>query len=173
MPRSDRSPTLRPLAMSFKTADLCDQFSAELQVLEPLFSNFGGHSAFHGPAVTLKVFEDNSLVRAALEEPGHGRVLAVDGGGSLRCALVGDQLAELAVRNGWGGLLVYGCIRDSEAIAALPLGVQAIATHPLKSVKRGEGQRDLELQFAGVRIAPGSQIYADDDGILVARRELG
>jgi len=159
--------------MSFKTADLCDEFSAELQVLEPMFSNFGGTSAFHGPAVTLKVFEDNSLVRSALEEPGRGRVLVVDGGGSMRCALVGDQLAELALRNGWAGIVVHGCIRDSEAIAALALGVQAIGTHPLKSVKRGEGQRDIEVRIGGARIAPGHHLYADDDGIVVAARSLG
>ena len=159
--------------MSFKTADLCDEFSDELQVLEPMFSNLGGSSAFHGAAVTLKVFEDNSLVRSALEQPGQGQVLVVDGGGSLRCALVGDQLAELAVRNGWAGIVVYGCIRDSAAIAELPLGLQAIGTHPLKSVKRGEGQRDLEVRIGGARIAPGDHIYADDDGIVVATRALG
>lgn len=158
--------------MTFKTADLCDQYSAELQVIEPMFSNFGGVASFCGAAVTLKVFEDNSLVRAALEEPGHGRVLVVDGGGSLRCALVGDQLADLAVRNGWSGIVVHGCIRDSEAIAALALGVQAIGTHPLKSVKRGEGQRDIEIRIGGARIAPGHHIYADDDGIVVAPRAL-
>ncbi|MDE3011362.1 MAG: ribonuclease E activity regulator RraA [Pseudomonadota bacterium] len=159
--------------MTFKTADLCDQFSDELQVLEPMFSNFGGNGTFHGPVVTLKVFEDNSLVRKALEAPGQGRVLVVDGGASMRCALVGDQLAELAVRNGWSGIVVNGCIRDSEAIASLDIGVQAIGTHPLKSVKRGEGQHDVELRFAGARIAPGSFLYADDDGIVVAARALG
>lgn len=159
--------------MTFKTADLCDQFSDELQVLEPMFSNFGGNGTFHGPVVTLKVFEDNSLVRKALEGPGQGRVLVVDGGASMRCALVGDQLAELAVRNGWSGIVVNGCIRDSEAIASLDIGVQAIGTHPLKSVKRGEGQHDVELRFAGARIAPGSFLYADDDGIVVAARALG
>jgi regulator of ribonuclease activity A len=158
--------------MSFKTADLCDQHADQLQVLEPMFSNFGGSSAFHGSVVTLKVFEDNSLVRAALEEPGNARVLVIDGGGSLRCALVGDQLAELAVRNGWAGIVVHGCIRDSDAIAGLPLGVQAMGTHPLKSVKRGEGQRDLPVRFAGALIAPGSVIYADDDGIIVAPHAL-
>lgn len=159
--------------MSFKTADLCDEFSNQLQVLEPMFSNFGGTAAFHGPVATLKVFEDNSLVRKALEEPGQGRVLVVDGGGSLRCALVGDQLAELAVRNGWAGIVVNGCIRDSDAIGALALGVQALATHPMKSVKRGEGQRDLELRFSGARIAPGDHLYADDDGIIIAGHALG
>jgi regulator of ribonuclease activity A len=159
--------------MSFKTADLCDAHAAEVQVLEPMFSNFGGLTAFHGAAATLKVFEDNSLVRTALEQPGQGRVLVVDGGGSLRCALVGDQLAELALRNGWGGLVVFGCIRDAEAIGNLALGLQAIGTHPMKSVKRGEGQRDLVIQLPGARIAPGDFVYADDDGILVAGRALG
>lgn len=134
--------------MSFKTADLCDAHSDDLLVMEPLFSNFGGEPSFGGPAVTLKVFEDNSLVRAALEEAGQGRVLVVDGGASLRCALVGDQLAQLAVHNGWAGIVVQGCIRDSAAIAEMPIGVQAMGTHPLKSVKRGEGQRDIEILVA-------------------------
>jgi regulator of ribonuclease activity A len=158
--------------MSFKTADLCDAHSDDLQVMEPLFSNFGGEPSFGGPAVTLKVFEDNSLVRAALEEAGQGRVLVVDGGASLRCALVGDQLAQLAVHNGWAGIVVQGCIRDSAAIAEMPIGVQAMGTHPLKSVKRGEGQRDIEILVAGVRVAPGDWIYADDDGIVVSKEAI-
>ena len=162
-----------PSAISVKTADLCDAHASEVRVFEPLFSNFGGAAEFHGPVLTLKVFEDNSLVRTALEDEGHGRVLVVDGGGSLRCALVGDQLAELAVRNGWSGIVVHGCIRDAQAIAAMPVGVQAMGTHPMKSVKRGEGQRDIPVQMAGVRIAPGNHIYADDDGIIVADRALG
>ncbi len=158
--------------MSFTTADLCDAYADRVQVFEPLLSNFGGASQFYGRAVTLKVFEDNSLVRAALETPGHGQVLVIDGGGSLRCALVGDQLAELAVRNGWAGLLVHGCIRDSAAMADMPISVQALGTHPLKSIKRGEGQRDIPVQMAGVVIPPGAWVYADDDGILVAATAL-
>jgi regulator of ribonuclease activity A len=158
--------------MSFKTADLCDAHSDELRIMEPLFSNFGGEPSFGGPAVTLKVFEDNSLVREALEEPGQGRVLVVDGGASMRCALVGDQLAQLAVHNGWAGIVVQGCIRDSAAISEMPIGVQAMGTHPLKSVKRGEGQRDIEIQIAGVWVEPGDWIYSDEDGIVVSEEPL-
>ncbi len=158
--------------MSFNTADLCDAHPDRVRVLEPLFSNFGGAAHFHGPVRTLKVHEDNSLVRTALEGAGNGHVLVIDGGGSLRCALVGDQLARLAVTNGWAGIVVHGCIRDSAAIADMPIGVQAMATHPLKSVKRGEGQREIPVQMAGVQIAPGDHIYADDDGIVVAGTAL-
>ena len=158
--------------MSFKTADLCDLHAAAVRVLEPLFSNFGGLAEFHGAAMTLKVFEDNSLVRSALEEPGRGRVLVVDGGSSLRCALVGDQLAELAVRNDWAGIIVQGCVRDSVALAQIGIGIQAMGTHPMKSIKRGEGQRDVPVQIAGVLISPGEFVYADDDGIIVAASAL-
>lgn len=158
--------------MSFKTTDLCDQYADVVQIAEPLFGDFGGLSAFAGPMVTLKVFEDNSLVRAALEEPGRGRVLVVDGGGSLRCALLGDQLAELAEVNDWAGIVVYGCIRDSAAIAELDIGVKALAVYPLKSVKRGVGERDISVRFAGVNFIPGHHLYADEDGLLVAEKPL-
>ena len=158
--------------MDFHTADLCDEHADELQVAEPMFIDFGGRDRFHGPISTLKAFEDNSLVRRALEEPGNGRVLVVDGGGSLRRAMVGDQLGLLAVNNGWNGILVYGCIRDSEAFAELDLGVKALATHPLKTVKRNEGQRDISVRFAGVDFIPGEYLYADADGVVVAADAL-
>ncbi|MBL8251882.1 MAG: ribonuclease E activity regulator RraA, partial [Candidatus Competibacter sp.] len=118
--------------MDFKTTDLCDEFSDRLQVAEPLFGDYGGEALFCGSIATLKVFEDNSLVRTALEEPGKGRVLVVDGGGSMRCALLGDQLAELAEENDWVGVVVNGCIRDSAAIAEIGIGVKALGVHPLK-----------------------------------------
>ena len=158
--------------MPVKTADLCDAYAAELRVFEPLFSNFGGLPQFHGRAVTLKVFEDNTLVRAALEQPGQGQVLVVDGGGSLRCALVGDQLAVLGLHNGWAGLIVHGCVRDCAALAELELGIQALASHPLRSVKRNEGTAGIPVQMAGVWVSPGDMVYADDDGIVVASRAL-
>jgi regulator of ribonuclease activity A len=122
--------------------------------------------------VTVKVFEDNSLVRSALEESGEGRILVVDGGGSMRCALLGDQLAELAEENDWAGVIVNGCIRDSAAIAEIPIGVKAIGVHPLKSVKRGVGERDIPVRFAGVTFLPGHYIYADEDGLLVSEKPL-
>ena len=136
------------------------------------FRDFGGQRAFHGAIATVKLFEDNALVRSILETPGAGRVLVVDGGGSMRCALLGDQLAELAVRNGWAGVVVHGCIRDSEAIGQLPLGVKALATHPLKSIKRGEGQREIPVRFAGVQFRPGAWLYADGDGLIVSEQPL-
>lgn len=157
---------------TIKTADLYDAYGDALQVAAPLFREFGGHESFHGPITTLKVFEDNTLVRAALEQPGDGRVLVVDGGGSLRCALIGDLLAGLAIDNGWAGIVVNGCIRDSREIDGMGIGVKALATHPAKSAKRGEGQRDLAVAFAGVSFAPGGYLYADRDGIVVADRPL-
>lgn len=153
--------------MDFKTTDLCDAHE-DVQVAEPGLRHFGGAARFSGSIVTLKLFEDNSLVRSALEAPGAGRVLVVDGGGSLRCALVGDQIGELAVRNGWAGVVVYGCVRDSAELARLPLGVLALGTCPRRSTKRGEGQRDLAVRFLGVSFRPGQQLYADEDGLIVA-----
>lgn len=158
--------------MSLATTDLSDAHPSAVQAADPIFRDYGGRRAFHGPMTTLKLFEDNALVRRALEEPGSGRVLVIDGGGSMRCALLGDQLAELAVRHEWAGVVVFGCIRDSEAIGQLPLGVKALATHPLKSIKRGEGQRDLPVRFAGVTFRPGAWLYADADGLLVSDEAL-
>lgn len=154
------------------TTDLCDAHP-DLQVCAPVFDDFGGAAAFHGPIATLKVFEDNALVRATLERPGEGRVLVVDGGGSLRCALVGGQLGELAVRNGWAGLLVNGCVRDRAELAALALGVKALAAHPRRSEKGlHSGQADRVVEFAGVRFAPGAWLYADRDGVVIAARAV-
>lgn len=158
--------------MSLKTTDLCDDHSDHLSIATPLFRDFGGRRQFHGPISTVKVFEDNSLVRTALEEPGEGRVLVVDGGGSMRCALLGDNLAEMGRQNGWSGIVVYGCIRDSADIADMDIGVKALNTHPLKSVKKGEGERDASVTFAGITIRAGSYLYADEDGIIVAAEPL-
>ena len=158
--------------MDFKTTDLCDAYADNLQIAEPVFGDFGGRLAFCGAIVTLKLFEDNSLVRSTLEQAGQGQVLVVDGGGSIRCALLGDQLAELAATNGWAGIVINGCIRDSAAIAAIDLGVKALAVHPLKSVKRGTGERDKPVRFADVHFIPGHYLYADEDGLLVSERAL-
>lgn len=159
------------------TTDLLDNHESLLQqetlrVVTPMFQRYGGKTAFAGHIVTLKLFEDNSLVRTALGEPGAGKVLVVDGGGSLRCALLGDQLAELAVKNGWEGVVVYGCIRDSAAINALPLGVRALNTHPLKTVKKNVGERDVPVTFGGVTLKPGEWLCADEDGIIVSTQPL-
>ncbi len=158
--------------MDFQTADLCDQHEGKVRVVTPMFRSFGGRRAFHGPIATLKLFEDNSLVRKALESAGNGRVLVVDGGGSLRCALVGDQLAQLGVKNNWAGIVVYGCIRDARAIGGMEIGVFALATHPQKSVKKGVGDADLPVTFGGVTFVPGQHLYADEDGVIVAETAL-
>ena len=156
----------------FATTDLCDAHP-DLQVCAPVFHDYGGTIAFHGPIATLKVFEDNALVRATLERPGEGRVLVVDGGGSLRCALVGGQLGTLGVNNGWAGVLVHGCVRDRAELAALAIGVKALATHPRRSEKGlHSGHAGRIVEFAGVRFAPGAWLYADADGIVVADRAL-
>jgi regulator of ribonuclease activity A len=151
------------------TCDLCDEFERDpsLRVLPPLFRAFGGVSAFQGAAATLQCFEDNSLVRTALEEAGNGRVLVIDGGASMRCALVGGNLAALGAKNGWAGIVVDGCVRDEAEMAALPIGVRALALHPLRSHKRGEGRRDVAVRLQGVTVQPGDWIVADADGIIV------
>lgn len=163
--------------MSFATCDICDAnedklAAGTLSVLPPLFQHYGKRVSFSGPAKTLKVFEDNVLVRSTLETPGNGQVLVVDGGGSLRCALVGGNLGVLAEKNGWAGIIVNGCIRDSEEINACDIGVRALATHPQRSVRKGAGDADLRVTIAGVAIRPGDWVYADADGILVAAEKL-
>jgi regulator of ribonuclease activity A len=150
------------------TADLCDQFGAAVQVAQPILRSFGGMRSFCGAIASVKVFEDNTSVRLRLQEPGNGRVLLVDGGGSLTCALVGDQLAQLAIQNGWAGIVVYGCIRDSAAVGDMAIGVMALATMPRKSEKRAPGEHDVPVTFGGITFTPGHYLYADDDGIIVS-----
>jgi regulator of ribonuclease activity A len=162
--------------MSFKTPDLCDQFETELgktvRVVAPMFRRYGGRAAFCGEVVTLKIFEDNTLVREVFNENGTGKVLVIDGGGSLRCALVGDQLALLARKNGWEGVIVYGCIRDSADINGMDIGIRALETHPQKTVKKGVGERNLAVTFGGVTFNPGEYAYADEDGVLISTHPL-
>ena len=133
--------------------------------------DFGGILRFSGPASTVRCFENNPLVREALNEPGRGRVLVVDGGGSRRCALLGDNLAGLASENGWAGVVINGCLRDAEDIGSIPIGVKAIAPHPLKSSKRDPGARDVPVSFAGITVTPGDWVYADMDGVIVGGKE--
>ena len=158
--------------MKFSVPDICDDFLPELQVLEPVFSNYGGRRKFYGEVVTLKCFEDNSLVKQTLGTKGQGRVLVVDGGGSLRCALLGDILGAMAAENGWQGVLINGCVRDVEILRTIDLGVRALNCHPLKSNKRNEGQLNVPLRFAGVNFEPGQYLYADENGIVIAQKEL-
>lgn len=152
--------------------DLCDEYPALVRVVEPMFNNFGGRMSFGGVISTIKCHEDNSLVADAVEEEGTGMVLVVDGGGSLRCALVGDNLAEKAANNGWEGIIVYGCIRDVDAIESIDIGVQALAVNPQRGVKRNTGSRDEVVSFGGVSFVPGEFVYADNNGVIVSRESL-
>ncbi len=158
--------------MHYLTPDLCDAYPELVKVLEPMFSNFGGRDSFGGEIVTIKCFEDNSLVKAQVELNGKGKVLVVDGGGSLRCALLGDMLAEKAAKSGWEGIVIYGCIRDVDVIAQVDLGVQALASHPLRTEKRGIGDLNVPVTFAGVTFKPGEFIYADNNGVIVSPSAL-
>jgi len=152
--------------------ELCDQFPDLVQVVEPMFGNFGGRERFGGEIVTLKAFEDNSLVSEQVALPGEGRVLGVDSGGSMRRAMLGDMLAEKAVLNGWSGIIIYGCIRDVNAIGELDLGVQALGANPMKTDKKGIGELNVDLTFGGVTFKPGHYVYADNNGILVSPEKL-
>ncbi len=155
-----------------RTADLCDAHPERAAVAHPGFRDYGRVKAFHGVIETVKTFEDNSLVRAALDTRGDGKVLVVDGGGSMRCALFGDQLAALAHTNGWSGVIINGCIRDAVAISTTDIGVKALTTHPRKSLKRNYGDHNVPVQFAGVTFKPGAYVYADEDGIVVSDEDL-
>ena len=158
--------------MTFKTADLCDDYESKISVVQPLFRDFGGNISFSGKIFTIKCFEDNSLVREALKTPGDGRVLVVDGGGSTRKALVGDLLAQAGADNSWSGIVVNGCIRDSGVIAKINIGCKALATFPMKTDKKGIGEQDLIVHFADVDFIPGHYLYADEDGIIVSANNL-
>jgi regulator of ribonuclease activity A len=156
---------------NLSTPDLADT-APEARALELPFVNFGQVKQFGGPTVTIKCHEDNSLVKQCVEEPGQGRVVVVDGGGSMRRALLGDMLAEKAVANGWAGLIIHGAIRDVDEIGETPLGVQALGCCPVKTEKLGVGQRDIVLHMGGVQITPGDYVYADNNGVLVSKRPL-
>ena len=158
--------------MSFTVPDICDDFLSELQILEPLFTEFGGKEKFSGEIVTIKCFEDNSYVKQILATDGHGKVLVVDGEGSLRCALLGDMLGAMAAENGWQGVVVNGCVRDVEILKDIDIGVRALKAYPLKSEKRNEGQLNITLRFAGADFIPGQYLYADENGVVVARKKL-
>ncbi len=155
-----------------KTADLVDAHDAEVELCHLPFRRHGRARGFFGRIRTVDVFEDNALVRRALEQPGEGCVLVVDGKGSTKRALVGDQLAALAVKNGWAGILVNGAIRDVVEIADMDFAVFALGTSPKKSAKAGAGAIDVPVSFGGVTLTPGHFLYADDDGVLVAARAV-
>ena len=164
--------------MSIATTDLCDQFENDIHaglihVLPPVFQSFGQAQAFHGQAVTFKVFEDNTLIKKALEnDNGTGKVMVIDGGASVRCALVGGNIAKAGTQNGWAGIVGDGCVRDTGEINELAIGVRALAAMPLRSLKKGAGERDLGVHIQGVRVNPGDWVYADADGIVVSPKAL-
>jgi regulator of ribonuclease activity A len=154
------------------TADLIDEFGAELSSCETQFRAFGRLTACCGPVSTIRCHEDNQLVREAVASAGDGRVLVIDGGGSLRAALVGDLLAGTALANGWSGIVVHGAIRDSVVVDELDLAVKALGTNPRKSAKTGAGERDVPVDFGGVRFVPDYWLWSDEDGIVLAERDL-
>ena len=156
----------------YVTPDLCDEYPELIQVVEPMFTNYGGRESFGGEIVTLKAFEDNSKVRELVATDGTGKVMVVDGGGSLRRAMLGDMLAEKAAKNGWEGIIIYGCIRDVDVIMETELGVQALATNPLKTDKKGLGEINVEVKFGGVVFVPGQYVYADNNGVIVSPEPL-
>ncbi len=155
-----------------KTTDLCDSHEGKVKVAQPLFKSFGAKKSFGGEIATVKVFEDNVLVKEMLGENGKGKVLVVDGGGSLRCALMGDILAKMAIDNGWEGVVIYGCIRDSAGIDKMNVGVKALSAIPVKSKKGGEGEMNADVTFAGITFKPGQFVYVDEDGIIIAESNL-
>jgi regulator of ribonuclease activity A len=158
--------------MRFTTSDLCDAYPNKVQIADPVFRDYGALVSFRGPIQTLRVFEDNALVRQVIDTAGEGRVLVVDGGGSLRCALVGGQLASLAEANGWSGLVINGCVRDSVELRELAIGIRALGAVPRRSPKEGRGERGISVSFAGVNFAPGGFVYADADGLVVSGDDL-
>lgn len=165
------NPSLTPL-----TCDLCDvhknDVSGAFRVLPPVWRHFGARLRFAGPVVTVRCFEDNALVKAALDTPGEGRVLVVAGGASLRCALIGGNLGAAAVRNGWAGVVIDGCVRDVVELAACDVGICALASVPMPPDKRHEGEQGVAVQVQGVWVRPGDWLCADEDGIVVADRAL-
>lgn len=155
------------------TADLCDKFGDKLSYVAPLFQFYGGKKHFGGEIVTVKCFEDNSFVKTTLSKPGEGKVLVIDGGASLRRALVGDLIALDAVKNKWEGIIVNGCIRDSDKINTMPeIGIKAINTHPRKTEKKNIGEVNVAVEFGGVKFVPGQFLVADVDGVVVADFDL-
>ena len=158
--------------MSFATADLVDLHSDLLKSCGTQFRQFGGRTRFHGPIRTIRTLEDNALIKQILSTPGDGAVLIVDGGESLRTALVGDVIAGLGQKNGWVGLVISGAVRDTLVLAQLDMGIKALGSNPWRSGKAGTGERDVPVNIGGVEFRPGGWVYSDEDGLLVSPRAL-
>lgn len=160
------------MSPDFQTTDICDEFPESVSICEPMFTSYGTVSSFHGPIATVRVHEDNVLVRLALEDLPEGTVLVVDGGGSKRCALLGDRLASIAATRSLAGIVINGCVRDSRELARTEVGILALATHPRRSNKEGAGERDVSVEFGGLTWTPGHYLYADQDGVVLAAENL-
>ena len=159
--------------MSKSTADLMDEHGDELDSCETQFRQFGAVGQFDGTVRTVRCLEDNVLVRQTLEMPGQGSILVVDGGGSMRTALLGDLVAKLAVQNGWAGIVINGCVRDVGELARLPIGIKALGSNPRRSAKAGAGEVDVPVSFGGAKFVPGEVMHSDADGIVVTRDSRG
>ena len=160
------------MTVTFKTTDLYDDYLEELQVATPIFRDFGGRTSFCGQIVTMKAFEDNTCLKAAFETDGKGKVLVVDSGASLRCAMMGDVMAALGASNGWEGVIINGCIRDSADVGKIDIGAKALATTPRKTVKRKQGVMNIPVHFADVTFSPGEYLYADEDSIVLSKDKI-
>ena len=156
----------------FKTTDLYDEYLEKLQVVAPGFCDFGGKTSFSGQVITLKAVDDNSFLKTSFEQDGTGKVLVVDASASMHCAMMGDVMAALGASNGWEGVVINGCIRDSADVAKVQIGVKALATTPRKTTKRQQGILNIPLHFSGVTFNPDAYIYADEDGIVIAKQSL-
>jgi regulator of ribonuclease activity A len=158
--------------MTWSTCDLCDRYPDALRVLAPMLRHFGGRKRFSGEVVTIKCFEDNVHIREAALEQGERRVMVIDGGASLRSALVGDGIAEWAREHGWAGMIINGCVRDTVALVRVEIGVMALGVSPVQPGKERSGVRNPPVTFGDVRFVPGDYVYADEDGVVVASKRL-
>ena len=152
------------------TCDLYDEYLTRARVPSTVLTHFGGRTKFSGFATTIKCFEDNSRVRELVQMPGDGKVMVVDGGGSYQCALVGDVIAGMACDNGWEGIVIFGCVRDSVALAKLDIGLIALATTPKKSIRKDVGEVELSIMFDDTVCHPGDRVFVDEDGVLLLDR---
>ena len=158
--------------MTLSTCDISDKLHPSIQYLEPVYKSFGLKKSFSGYIVTVKCYEDNSLVEEALNSNGKGSVLVIDAGGSMKCAMLGDKRASDAIKNEWEGIIVFGLIRDSAVVNTMPIGIRALGVCPLKSVKKGIGKRNLNVSFSNVKFTPNEYIYADEDGVIVTKNKV-
>ena len=158
--------------MNETTCDISDQLHPDVQYLEPVYKSYGGKTSFSGRIVTVKCYEDNSLVEEALKSNGKNSILVVDAGGSMNCAMLGDKRATDAIKNEWEGILVHGLIRDSATIKGMKIGILALGVCPLKSIKNGVGDSNLIVNFSGITFTPGEYLYADEDGVIVIKEKL-